>query len=102
MQPKSPALLILFSLPLTFLMAGCTPPAPTELEPPRQFAGKKVRVACPAGAPSAVVQAYSRAWADRERATVQVASYEPATGPERLGVVDVLVTRPAALSMRAA
>jgi multiple sugar transport system substrate-binding protein len=99
MQPKSPARLLLFSTSLAALVAGCTPPPPVETEVARPLAGKTVRVACPAAAPAAVVQAYSRAWASREGAKVEVTVYPPGGTP---GQADVWVLPPPGMSRRAA
>ncbi len=101
MQPKSPAWLLLFSTLVSAAVAGCTPPGPVETVEARPFKGKTVRVACPTGGPEKVVQTYSRTWASRTGATVQVIAYDPAGGP-KTGACDVLVLRPAALPLRAA
>ena len=102
MQPKSPALLFLFSTFLTWAVTGCTPGQPSDGETPKRFAGKTIRVACPSGRASAVVRTYSRTWANREGAKVEVLSYEPSARPESVGVVDAWILSPASLSRRAA
>jgi multiple sugar transport system substrate-binding protein len=102
MQPKSSAMLFLFSSFLTWAVAGCTPGQPSENESPKLLAGKTVRVACPSGPSAAVVRTYSRAWANREGVNVEVLTYDPSARLESVGIADVWVVPPAALSRRAA
>jgi multiple sugar transport system substrate-binding protein len=101
MQPKSSALLILFSTVVWLAMPGCTPPAPVETDAPRLLAGKTVRVACPAGPAAAAVRAYSRPWASREGAKVEVITFEHSAGLESAGAADLWVMSPATLPRRA-
>src|SRR5262245_50027932 len=80
---------------------GCrTPPAATVA--PRPHEGAVVRVACPGDAPAAVVEGYSKGWAGREGARVEVVRYDPARGPEAGPAADVWVIAPADLPRHAA
>jgi multiple sugar transport system substrate-binding protein len=110
MQRKSKPARNLFSFPgLAALLAGlaglagCGSPAATAPAPaPHAFDGLTLKVACP-GAPSrSVVQRYGRGWATREGVRLEVAAYDPQTGPEAVAGADLWLIEPAALGRWAA
>lgn len=102
MQPKRSASLILFSTLMASFVPGCTPPPPGGNDSPRLLKGKTVHVASPSGPPAAVMRSYSRAWASREGATVEVTEYEASIGLESVKDADIWVMTPAAMPKKAA
>jgi ABC-type glycerol-3-phosphate transport system substrate-binding protein len=76
-------------------LAGCQRPA-TRDEPPPQFTGLTLTVACPGDPAAAVVRTFSKAWQGRTGARVAVSNYDLAKGPGDVEA-DVWVVPPAEL-----
>src|SRR5262249_51061816 len=96
MQRKSPVAGRLFFL-LAWAAVGCGGGGARVGGPPEPYKGVGLRVACPPGAPADVVALYSRGWASRNGATVEVRPYEAGRGPAAVDGADVWVVPPAEL-----
>ncbi len=95
MQQKSRFAAYLFSAALTSVVAavGCGGrPAPSGSAPSHQ--GLTVRVACPKGVASAVIDRHARGWASRHKAAFELVPYGDADGPGSVSGADVWVIPP--------
>src|SRR5262245_33165431 len=101
MQRKSRVFGFLFFL-LTGAAVGCGDGATPVEGPPQPYKGAVVRVACPAGTPAEVVGLYSRGWAFRNGATLEVRKYETGPGPASVEGADIWVIPPVELPRWAA
>lgn len=95
MQRKSQVAGRLFFL-LGLSAVGCGDGGAAVEGPPQPYKGVVLRVACPAGAPADVVTRYSRGWASRNGATVEVrpGGVDPGAGADG---ADLRVLPPAEL-----
>lgn len=85
-------------------LTGCGGPAttPTAAPPTAPAAPITLRIACPSGAPAALLASYGESAARRVGARLQVVTPDAAGGPGSSAEYDVLVLRPADLPREAA
>lgn len=107
MQRKSTAVRPVFSLlgvgTLLAALAGCGGPGTTAPQAaPRPFDGLTLKVACPGEPSRSVVERYARGWAAHEGVRLEVATYDPQTGPEVVEGAGVWLIEPASLGRWAA
>src|SRR5437016_52561 len=98
MQPKSGRVGILFSLlglaGLALLIAGLgcpSRPTASPKEPKLVPSGRVVKVACPVGPATTVVERYGARWASQEGVRLEVVPWDPDGGLEAASTADVWV-----------
>jgi multiple sugar transport system substrate-binding protein len=95
--PVRPVFSFLWLAVLSACLTGCGSPVATSAAPaPHPFQGLTLKIACPGEPSRSVVERYGRGWATREGVRLEVAAYDPSSGPE-VGGADLWLVGPAAL-----